>query len=694
MPQWTEESVKVPFSGLPLLVGRAPECDLCLRDATVSRHHARIYRRGAEVVVADQESRFGTYVNGNRVRERALRPEDRVRFGTRLTYVVRENGLQREELSAGLLEIRDVAIARQGRRLLDGVSAVFEPGQLVGLLGPSGLGKTLLLRALAGYYRPEEGEILWRGRDVWDQREDYLAAVGFIPQTDVLYETLSVRENLEYAARLRLPELSEPARSRRIEEVLELLQLGTHAEKRAVVLSGGQRKRLSVAIELLRKPPVLLLDEPTTGLDPGNEARLVENLRQVASRGTLVVLSTHSLAALRVFDRVLVLARYERVGRLAFFGPPEALHERFAGRHPADWYDALERGWTAAEVQEVETPRPWDAPAGVAAGSSTESTSDSTPPPLDLRLRRIASRQATGPWWHQWRDVAVQCAKIIARDRALVAMMVVQPVLLALLVILSQCRASKLDPILFFTVVVAIWLGMNNTVRDLVRQRRQYLRDRMAGLQAEAYLAAKVSIYLAIGVAQLLVFLVLVRWSCAQVLDEGLAKRLLEASGVSWLLILGLVYLCGVGVGMLVSTLSRTEETAVAALPIVILPQILLSAVAAGDVNQPFSDPRICRPIVVTLRPGLGESRAQGGEKQHSEFWELGWAGTLTDVLSMFCYSRPALLVLQHPQVKGYSANIWLADLFHLMLLLFATYAAMWKLFLLYESRWPALEGL
>ncbi|MGB4728298.1 MAG: heme ABC exporter ATP-binding protein CcmA [Thermogutta sp.] len=696
MSKWTEESRVVPFTSLPLSVGRAPDCDLCLNEPTVSRRHALIFRRKDDIVVSDQGSLFGTFVNGQRVREWVLRRDDRVRFGARISYVVQENGLQREGLGVAALQVRNVSIARQGRMLVEGVSAVFTTGNLVGILGPSGLGKSLLLRVLAGYNQPEAGQVVWDGYDVWADREGYLTQVGFIPQADVLYETLSVRENLEYAARLRLPGLSESARRERIEEVLDLLQLKEHAEKRAVVLSGGQRKRLSVAIELLRKPPILLLDEPTTGLDPGNELRLMENLRQVASRGTLVVLSTHSLAALSLIDQVLVLARYGGVGRVAFCGPVETLRSRLAGMHPADWYNALEQGRVAPKLPGGQ--RPPDGTHGHVAtatqGDLLDSWAERFPPPLVLPLRRIARRQGGAAWWHQWVDVAVRCAKGIVRDRALVAMMAVQPVLLALLVILSQGRASKIDPILFFTVVVAIWLGMNNTVRDLVRERRQYLRDRMAGLQAEAYLAAKVSLYLAIGIIQLLVFFLLVRLGCSQAIDESLAKKLSETGDLGWLTTLSLVYLCGVGLGMLVSTLSRTEEAAVASLPILILPQILLSAVATGDVYERFSDPRICRPIVVTLNPGLGEAREADRDRQKSAFGQLGWAGTVTDILSMCCYSRPALLVLQRPKVPGYSANIWLADLFHLLLLLCATHGAMWGLFLKYESRWPTFVAL
>lgn len=693
--------MRVPLAQLPLLIGRSPECDLCLNHPTISRRHARLFLREGQLVVADLDSRFGTFVNGQQVRERVLCPDDRLRFGPEISYVVRRDALELEGHTVASLEVEQLGIVRQGRRLLAEVSAALEPGNLVGILGPSGLGKTLLLRALAGYYRPDEGQVRFAGRDIWLDREAYLAQVGFIPQADVLYESLTLAENLDYAARVRLPNLARSDRCQTVQEVSQLLQLTEHIQKRVAVLSGGQRKRVSVAIELLRKPPVLLLDEPTTGLDPGNEARLVENLRQVARRNTLVVMSTHSLSGLRLFDRVLVLARCQGMGRMVYFGTPEELEERLSelsGRHPADWYDVLERGDLGGERPRLQEGALEPSKACPPVSTTPESTPERPPVGPVLQVRRLARRHEAPGFGRQWVDTLVRCGKSTVRDRALVAMMCLQPLLLGLLVILSQYAAGKLHPILFFTVVVAVWLGMNNTVRDLVRERRQYIRDRMAGLRAGAYLAAKIALFLVIGALQLAVFVAMVRWGCSRSLVEHLARRLAEVGFSGWLGVLTAVYLCGMGLGMAVSTLARTEEAAVAALPMLILPQILLSAVASGDVNVPWSLPRGFRPIVVTLTSGMTGSQQDGSSKRDDDFWKVSRVGTLTDVLSMACYSRPALLVLSRPPidnpVQGYSQWIWWADLLHLLILLLATHAVMWWLFLRCEMRWPELAGL
>lgn len=692
------ELPRISLERLPLLVGRSPKCDVRLKHPTVSREHARLFLRGDRLVVADLESRYGTFVNGQRIRERALRPDDRVRFGLEVTYVVRSGALELEDFAPGNLTVEQLGIIRRGRRLVAGISAVFEPGNLVGVIGPSGLGKTLLLRALAGYYRPDEGLVRFAERDIWEDREAYLTQVGFIPQADVLYESLTLGENLLYAARVRLPETNAVAHEELVRDLLELLQLGEHVHKPAAVLSGGQRKRLSVAIELLRRPVVLLLDEPTTGLDPGNEARLVENLRQVARRNTIVIMSTHSLSGLRLFDRVLVLARCQGVGRAVFFGAPEDFVGQFsniAGKDPADWYDILERGQFQDAASEWPSGIAKSASEGALASPALQSAPDSGEALQVFKARQHAHRAQRPGFFTQFWSTLVRCAKTTLRDRGLTAMMALQPILLAVLIVLSQYAPGKVTPILFFSSVVAVWLGMNNTVRDLVRERRQYIRDRMAGLRAESYLTAKIVLFLAIGLAQIVVFVGLLRWGCSRTIPEHLAGTLHNVNVLGWAGVLIIVYLCGMALGMVVSTVVRTEEAAIAALPILVLPQILLSAIATGDVKQKWSDARAFRPLVVTLTAGWNCLEA---DSRQLDTDTVPTVAKIADMLSLVCYTRPALLVLVRPPVEnpvpGYSEHIWWGDLLHLWSLLLATYTAMWWLFRQYEQHWPALAGL
>jgi len=720
--RWTQQDRCISFAELPIVVGRSAECDLCLTEPTVSRRHAQLERAAGRLVVRDLESRYGTFVNGVKVVEKALEPGDRVRFGMQICYWVRADALEPAEVVAAGLVLDGVGIERGGRRLVENVGAGMQPGQLIGVLGPSGVGKTQLLRVMAGFFPPAAGQVLWHNEPIQAVGEEYLQQVGYIPQHDLLYDTLTVAENIAYAAELRLGRLSAAERAQRVEEVLELVQMSGHRHKPAAVLSGGQRKRVSVAVELLRRPAMLLLDEPTTGLDPANEARLLENLRQIAQQGTLVVCTSHSVGIVRMFDRVLVLAVQGNVARQAFWGRPENLLEGLGIREWADLYDMLEHGGPLPSADQScaavgAGALPGAAPAGQGQGLSGGAAADGDiggpaglpqedlkfPSPDSvplgrefLRARRRAHQGQSAGWAAQCWRVGWRCLTMTRRDALLSAMMIGQPLALGLLVVLTQYNPGRADPIFFFTVVIAIWLGLNNSVRDLVRERRQYLRDRLAGMQVEAYLGAKIGLFLAIGLVQVALLTLVVRWGAKGVLGAEAEHVYKDLAAVGWLAWIGvgmLVYACGLGLGLLISTLARTEEAAVAALPLLMLPQILLSAVATGDVKTPVTQPRAFLPVVATLRapPGGRTSGAARVERQ-----ELGAVRRLVDVLSLACYSRPALLTLAPVDLsgKGYSKRIWWGDLLHLLVLLTATYGALWVGFLHQEDGWPRRIGI
>jgi hypothetical protein len=277
-----------------------------------------------------------------------------------------------------------------------------------------------------------------------------------------------------------------------------------------------------------------------------------------------------------------------------------------------------------------------------------------------------------------------RAVQLVLRDRGLVVAMFAQPVLLGLLVALAQYDASKPFPILFFAAVIAIWLGLNNSARDLIRERRHYVRDRLAGLSPAAYLGAKTLVHAAFGLAQILLLLAVLRMGCGLVLDSQAAKDLADVSAPWLTLVLMLSYLGGVGLGLLVSTLVRTEEAAVAALPLLIMPQLLLSAVATGTQDMAYSQSRPFRPLIVMLTSRQTPTTPPPPSK----------AAAVVDLLSMVCLSRPAALVAESPRVGDFGRWIWLVDLGHLLILLLGTWALVFLSFQRAERRWLRLIGL
>jgi ABC-type multidrug transport system ATPase subunit len=698
----------VPLADSPVLVGRSDEAILRLPHPSVSRRHATLRPADGGLVVEDHDSRFGTYVNGVRVRRATAQPEDLLRFGSAITYRVVEGGLKLDFVAGGVaLAASGLTIAvdpapGQADSLRIHVSFVIRPDTFVGLLGPSGVGKTTLLRCLVGSLAPSRGRLVFDDRhDAFGEAVDYQALLGYVPQRDVVYETLTARENLTFAARLRLS--GEEGVAEAVADSLDQVGLAKDTHDRpAANLSGGERKRLSVAIELLRRPRLLLLDEPTSGLDPASEAHLMEQLRLVARRGTTVVCATHLMDNLRLLDEAIVLGKIAGVARLAYVGPPDDLLPRFGLRGFADLYEALDLGRFEPVVA-----APDDGAGGPEAGPLPDLRRGVSPPApatiataRQVGIDRIAAGRTVGTDTEQLRVVARRAGLLTVRDRGLALALLVQPVVLGLLVALTQYHVAEgeVSKITFFAVVVAIWLGLNQAARDLVRERRPYVRDRLAGLRPGAYLGAKAAVHAVVGVTQVLILLAVLRVGCGLVLEPNAMKDLLRMS-TPWLAaVLMLCHAGGVGLGLLASTLAQTEEAAVAALPLLILPQLLISAVATGTQHESYTTPRPFRPLVVcadhareTLwgsRPAVSPSQGLTPDDSPPA------AAALVDLLSLFCLSRPATLILDPPNVAPFGRWTWIGDLCHLLILVLGTWLLVFRVFDRAERGWPRLVGL
>lgn len=226
-------------------------------------------------------------------------------------------------------------------RILRGVSLCARPGELVGILGPSGSGKSTLLNVLSGALDPARGRVRVDGAEVRAVLRSGGSAVGYVPQEDIAHRHLTVRNALVYAAQLRLPSHWDEQQIRaQVNAVLRLLELSHRARARIRTLSGGERKRANIGVELVGRPRLLLLDEPASGLDPALERKLMRLFRKLADDGRTVILSTHIMGTLDVLDAVVVLAE----GRVAFSGPLTGALRFFRASHPAEIYDRLRDG--------------------------------------------------------------------------------------------------------------------------------------------------------------------------------------------------------------------------------------------------------------------------------------------------------------------------------------------------------------
>src|SRR4051794_15300350 len=488
-------SASVTFTGSPLRIGRDPANDVVLQDPNVSRFHAEIALVGGSITVRDLGSSNGTRVDGATVgsggapvptgAEVAIAPYRLLVDGARL--------LTRNDRGALRLDARDVTVVAAQQTILDRASLSVAPGELVALIGESGSGKTTLLKALAGVTPPTSGTVSVSGEPVAARGTD----IGYVPQSDVVHRPLTVREALRYSARLRLPEDASAADvEAAVERVVDEVALAEHADTRIGSLSGGQRKRAAVAVELLGNPSLLFLDEPTTGLDPELETRLMRLLRNLAGSGRAVAVVTHATKNLTLCDKVAVMGRG---GQLAYFGPPGGALEFFGVASFDEIFRALLERPSAEWRQLFET----------------RASAPSPEPPAPVAAHRAPSRRA-GP---QARVVASRYLRLLVRDRRNVAILLGQVPLLALgmaglfkadVFSTGQGHAGSSAQLLFLMVITAVWLGSIDAAREIVKERSVLERELAAGLRLRAYVAAKAAVLFGLATIQTLVLAAIV----------------------------------------------------------------------------------------------------------------------------------------------------------------------------------------
>ena len=554
-----------------LVIGRDPSCDVVIAHPVVSKKHAEIIKQNGKSLIVDLGSVNGTFVNGIRVKRHELQELDRVVIGPSelhfkggsLTHVPDRRVVRLDSVHLNF-QVTDRSTG-QPKLLLDDLSLVVKPKELIGLLGPSGAGKTTLMNALNGFVKPTSGKVLYNGVDLYRNLDAMKSTIGFVPQEDIMHRQLSVRRCLYYAAKLRLSDdTSEDEINRRVEEMLETLKLDQQRwDNPVATLSGGQRKRVSLGIELLPKPGVLFLDEPTAGLDPRTETLMMMLFRQLANQGSTIVITTHLLGSFGVLDKVVVLVQ----GRLAYYGPGTKFLEYFKAETPPDVYDDLTDNNTIPYALELKK-RFQEAPLYQSLVVEPQAAIPGEPPmasgapaQAQTRGRKFSLRQFTTLLQRTW--------ELKFSDRAQTLLLFGQAPLVALLVALMASSPNQVQTI-FMAMFSSLWFGCSNAVREIVDEQTIYRRERQTGLKIPSYILSKLTILSLVAFVQCFSVVLI----CLLV-NHALSLTLPEAGAA--ILIMFLVAVNGSLIGLLISSLVSTPEKALTLFPLVLIPELLLS---------------------------------------------------------------------------------------------------------------------
>ncbi|QKW07211.1 FHA domain-containing protein [Streptomyces sp. NA04227] len=548
-------------------IGRAPENDLVVEDLAVSRRHAELRAGPQGYEIVDLGSQNGTYLNGQPVTRSPVVPGDIVGVGHSAFALVGEELQEYIDTGEVSLDVQDLAVhVDKGRRtLLGGMSFPVGERSLLAVVGPSGAGKSTLLNALTGLRPADEGTVLYDGRDLYRDYAELRQRIGLVPQDDILHAQLTVRHALGYAARLRFPEdTAKSERQARVDEVMAELGLTERADQHIHSLSGGQRKRVSVALELLTKPSLLFLDEPTSGLDPGMDRSVMHMLRALADDGRTVIVVTHSVLSLDVCDRLLVLAPG---GRTAYYGPPGQALAYFGY---TEWPEAF-------EAFENDTGRDWAAEFRASPLHRRYVSGESLQPRSEPRARDTSVAPPRGQrWGAQLRTLVRRYAAALMSDRTFLVIMVALPFVMGAMAHAlagsALTRDSALNALLILCVG-AVLTGAANAVRELVKERTIYQRERAVGLSRSAYLMSKVLVLGAITVVQAVVLTMVALFGVD--LNAPRGKGVLLPPLLEITLAVALLAFTAMMLGLFVSSLVRKEEVTMPLLVLVAIVQVV-----------------------------------------------------------------------------------------------------------------------
>ena len=540
-----------------IVIGRAPDCDVVLPHVTVSNHHARIFQKAGRWYIEDTNSTNGVIVNDHQIQGAVSLHEKDVIVITNSRLIFTRSGIYYCCLQSGIsLDVEDVVIVRgKGKRTAitgNHISLSIKPGELIAIIGGSGAGKSTILNCMCGYLKPAEGAVYVNGMNLYQNFDALKKTFGYVPQADIVYDNLTLWDMLSYSAELRLPmDTGEEERRAAIERAIRTVNLEDQRDRLIGRMSGGQRKRASIAVELLSDPRLMFLDEPASGLDPGTERNLMQSLRNMADRGKTIILVTHSTLQLKLCDKIVFMGKG---GNLCFFGSYNEALRFFGVNDIVDVYDPITN-----HAQELAERYNRIAPPVAAPISSDMPSQKRTLPRQQLRV--LCSRYL----------------RLVTNDRQRLLLLLIQAPLLALLISFvadgeqyNQYEMTK--SLLFALSCSAFWIGMLNSIQEVCKERTILKREYMTGLSLGTYMLSKISV---LGL-MCLVQSVMVTGIFAVTVglpDQGVVL----SPFTEFLLTAFLTALASSAMGLFVSSLFTNADRAMTVAPILLMPQILFS---------------------------------------------------------------------------------------------------------------------
>lgn len=543
-----------------IAIGRGSENDIVLQHMGISRKHAVIEQKVDAYFVSDCQSANGVLVNDNILNGTCrLRDKDVIRILNSI-LIFTNSGIYYKSSQQGVsLRVRNMnKVVGKGKQILHDVNVDIDSNEFVAIVGGSGAGKSTLMNAISGFDRKRQGTVLFSGLNLDENFSVLKSLIGYVPQQDIIYENLTLNRMLVYTAKLKMPkDTSKVEIEKRIHDVLEMVELSEHQNTYIRKLSGGQKKRASIAVELLADPSLFFLDEPTSGLDPGTEKKLMGTLSRLAkSQGKTIVMVTHTTQSLDLCDKVIFMGQG---GRVCFCGTCQEAKMFFDTDNLVDIYNEM-----AAQPEE------W---AAQYAGCVPLE-------PIGFGEGKEAPKKRKFSGIRQFFILTMRYAEIMKNDLPRLALLFLQPILIALLLgIVADDRVFEIyestKSILFALSCAGIWIGLFNSIQEICKERAVLKREYMGNMKLWSYTLSKFVVQMVVGVLQAAI-IVAVFGAVIGLPEKGI---LMKNSFPEMFVTIWLTITSSMALGFIISAFVKSGDKAMACAPFVLIIQLLFSGI-------------------------------------------------------------------------------------------------------------------
>ena len=523
-------------------------CDIVIDNPTISRKHATIVKKKGAYIISDEGSTNGVFINGRKIRRSVTITKSDVIF----------IGSHKISLEEGVSDLNEqLAIYSNGIEKVYNNSIVglqsthlsLTSNKLVAIMGPSGCGKSTLLKALNGDTPPTKGQVFLFDLELTENYEYLKTLIGYVPQDDIVHSQLTVKQCLYYSARLR--NIPEENIENRITEVLQDLKIEERKNSLISELSGGQKKRVSIALELLAKPLLLFLDEPTSPLDPYVIKEFLDILKELTDNGTTVIMVTHKPDDLEYMDEVIFMAEG---GAMAYHGDVTTYKKYFEVTSPVDVYNKISGKNAIIWIDRFRN------------NQNRKSTQSKQIEGIKNKSNISVISQF---YWLLSRYI-----KIKTQDKGNFYLMLIQAPIIAVLICMIFSEVTGAVP--FISAIAAIWFGSNNAAKEIVSEMAIYKRERMYNLSIFPYIFSKISVLSLFSIVQSAIYILIIYiYFSNQAVEVRLVNPIQAFCWMSFVSIVSSLF------GLCISSLSKTTEIVMTTVPIVLIPQIMLAGLIA-----------------------------------------------------------------------------------------------------------------